>query len=161
LFQFLTALVNETKAVAEVLRYVGGKISPEMENPKVWMVSFSSIMSHQHRSHLRTCYGRCCGWRRTWKIHGIAYITSSTWRTICASVQPKTLLVHCALWFARFFENIPSSISILSNWRLFGWILVVGIPGPFAKRRERRPSEWVEGRFLQENRSWRLCRWRI
>jgi D-ribulokinase len=104
-------LINETQD--EVLRYVGGSISPEMEMPKLlWL-----------KRHLRDSFDRAghffdladfLSWRAT----------GSLARSTCTVTCKWNYLAHDARWSARYFERVGLKEFVSEDYRRIGTEIV-------------------------------------
>jgi D-ribulokinase len=105
-------LVNETQD--EVLRYVGGSISPEMEIPKIlWL-----------KRHLRTSYD-AAGHFFDLADYLSFRATGSTARSMCTVTCKWNFLAHERRWSENYFERVGLGDFVSDGYARIGSEIVV------------------------------------
>jgi D-ribulokinase len=92
-----------------VLRYVGGKISPEMEPPKLLWLAKNASRTFQSAGHFFDLTDFL-----TWRASG------STARSICTVTCKWTYLAHEQRWSREFFDSIGLSALCEDDFRRIG-----------------------------------------
>ncbi len=110
--------INATPAAGEVLRYVGGRMSLEMQTPKLlWL-----------RENMPTAWARATAFFDlpdflTWRA------TGAESRSLCSTVCKWTYLGHAARWDAAYLEAIGLGDLVREGFQRIGTtILPMGAP---------------------------------
>jgi FGGY-family pentulose kinase len=93
----------------EVLRYVGGKISPEMEAPKLLWLARNMPDTFQRAGHFFDLTDFL-----TWRASG------STARSVCTVTCKWTYLAHERRWSREFFDSVGLSALCDQNFGRIG-----------------------------------------